>query len=242
MRVKQDRVLASAYSHRKGIIAAISTDDMSNGIGVKTVVYVSGCLFNCYNCFNRVVQNFNYGLQDLGTKGIKGPNYYSKEVEDYIIDTLRPDYVSGLTLLGGEPFMNGNVCIPLCKRVRKEFGDTKTIWSWTGYEWEELLEASKLDFPVAREQRELLSLIDTLVDGRYIDSVRKLDIKRNHGRSPHFRGSSNQRIIDVKKSLCYNDVVEDKELYGDEIVANRVVDFKELTGKESPEELEGLGV
>jgi len=241
---------ADKYSrmYRKGLVADVKTADMANGEGVRTTIFVSGCLFNCYNCFNKKIQDFNYGLAHADDvkagKSVEGefPRYYDKDLEDTIIESMEPTYVDGLTLLGGEPFMNTNILVPLCKRVRKEFGNIKTIWSWTGYEWEELQNMLQSGLPLSIEQAELLSLIDVLVDGRYIDSVRKLDLKRNHGHSPHFRGSSNQRIIDVKKSLCYNEIVEDKALYGKETIANRVVDFKELTGKESPRELEELGI
>lgn len=232
---------------RKGLIADVKTSDMANGEGVRTTVFVSGCLFNCKNCFNKLLQDFNYGAEhsELVKKGkhLKGdfPRYYDKKLEIDIIKSLSPSYIDGLTLLGGEPFMNGNVYVPLCKKVREVYGDSKTIWSWTGYEWDELLASTKLSFPISREQRELLSLIDVLVDGRYVDSIRKLDIERN-GSSPHFRGSSNQRIIDVRETLKRGNIVERKDIYGDEIIAKRVVDFTTLTGGETIKQLEEMGL
>ena len=187
------------------------------------------------------MQNFSYGTQKKGTSQNGFPKEYSEEVADYVVKLLSPSYIDGLTLLGGEPFMNGNVYVPLCKKVREVYGDSKTIWSWTGYEWDELLASTQLSFQISQEQRDLLSLIDVLVDGRYVDSIRKLDIDRN-GYSPHFRGSSNQRIIDVRESLRTGNIVERKDIYEKEIIVKRVVDFKTLTGKETVEKLKEMGL
>ena len=141
---------------------------------------MSGCLFNCPGCYNKAAQNFHYGTP------------YTQELEDQIIEDLGHDYVQGLTLLGGEPFLNTQVCLKLIKRVRQEFGHQKDIWSWSGYTWEELLQDSA-------DKLEMLSLIDILVDGRFL--LAKKDL------TPQFRGSSNQRIIDVPKSLANGEVV-----------------------------------
>ncbi len=143
-------------------------------------LYVSGCLFNCPGCYNKAAQNFHYGQP------------YSQELEDQIIEDLDHDYVQGLTLLGGEPFLNTQVCLKIIKRVRKEFGHTKDIWSWSGYTWEELQQESY-------DKLEMLSLIDILVDGRFLEGQKDLTLQ--------FRGSANQRIIDVQKSLKANQVV-----------------------------------
>lgn len=220
---------------RQGIVADVKTADSQNGLGYRVSAYVGGCLFNCRNCFNKKIQSFNYGRAHADAikqgKSVEGkfPRYYDKELEDTIIENLRPSYIDGLTLLGGEPFMNTNVTIPLAERVRAEFGDTKTIWSWTGYEWEELQEMIAYDYPLSREQGKLLSLIDTLVDGRYVDSIRQADLKANNNRDIHFRGSSNQRIIDVKKSLATNTIVERVDIYGDEVIVDRTgKDFKKM--------------
>lgn len=145
-----------------------------DGEGVRCSLYVSGCLFACVGCFNKSIQNFKAGV------------LYTKELEDQIISDLSHSYVQGLTLLGGEPFLNTEVCLELVKRVKKEYGDTKDIWSWSGYTIEELL----LDSP---DKLELLSYVDVLVDGRFDNSKRDLSLQ--------FRGSSNQRIIDVKSSV-----------------------------------------
>jgi len=207
---------------------------MANGEGVRTTVFVSGCLFNCKNCFNRLLQDFNYGMDNAESikKGehVKGdfPRYYDKALEDDIIESMRPDYIEGLTLLGGEPFMNTNITVPLAKRVRKEFGNTKTIWSWTGYEWEELQNMMQSGLQLSIEQAKLLSLIDVLVDGRYVDSIRQQDLKDNP-QGINFRGSSNQRIIDVQASLKENKIVEMTRFYvGEKIVSRAGKDFKKM--------------
>ena len=97
-----------------------------------------------------------------------------------------------MTLLGGEPFLNTQVCLKLLKRIRQEFGDTKDIWSWTGYKWDELMQESN-------DKLEMLKYIDILIDGRFLESKKDLTLQ--------FRGSSNQNIIDVKKSLAQDQVV-----------------------------------
>lgn len=155
-----------------------------DGEGVRNSLYVSGCLFACEGCFNQAVQSFRYGKP------------FTKELEDKIIEDLSLNYVQGLTLLGGEPFLNTQVCLTVVDRVHKEFGLAKDIWSWSGYTFEELL----LESP---DKLELLSKIDILVDGRFELSKKNLNLQ--------FRGSSNQRIIDVKKSLaCGQAVIWDK--------------------------------
>ncbi|ANK60563.1 anaerobic ribonucleoside-triphosphate reductase activating protein [Loigolactobacillus backii] len=156
-----------------------------DGEGVRNSLYVSGCRFACPGCYNKIAQNFHYG------------HPYTKELEDQIIADLAQSYVQGLTLLGGEPFLNTQVCLALVKRVRQEFGHDKDIWSWTGYTWDELQQESA-------DKKELLSLLDILVDGRFIQAKKDLTLQ--------FRGSSNQRIIDVPASLATNKVVIWKDL------------------------------
>ncbi|GAB5051907.1 anaerobic ribonucleoside-triphosphate reductase activating protein [Pediococcus ethanolidurans] len=151
-----------------------------DGEGVRCSLYVSGCPFHCPGCYNVAAQNFHYGKP------------YTQELEDQIIEDLSQDYVQGLTLLGGEPFLNTQVCLKICKRVRKEFGHSKDIWSWSGYTWDELLKDSD-------DKLEMLSLIDILVDGRFLEEQKDLTLQ--------FRGSANQRIIDVPKSLAAKKVV-----------------------------------
>ena len=146
---------------------------VSDGLGVRGSLFVSGCMFHCHNCFNASIWNFDNGKD------------YTPEVEDRIMKDLNHSYVRGLTLLGGEPFLNTNILIPLIDRVRRELPD-KDIWSWSGYKWEELLKDSA-------DKIAMLKKLDVLVDGRF-------DERLKAGDHP-FRGSSNQRIIDVQKSL-----------------------------------------
>ena len=150
-----------------------------DGEGVRNSLYVSGCMFHCKGCYNAATWSFKAGIP------------YTKELEEQIMRDLAQPYVQGLTLLGGEPFLNTGILIPLVKRIRKELPE-KDIWSWTGYAWEELM----LETP---DKLELLQLVDILVDGRFDITKKNLMLQ--------FRGSSNQRIIDVKKSLDQGAVI-----------------------------------
>ena len=165
----------------------IKNTDIANGEGIRVSLFVSGCTHHCKNCFNPETWNFSYGKE------------FTKEVEDSIIKMLEPDYVNGLTLLGGEPMEPSNQrgLLPFIKRIREKFGNKKNIWCYTGYLFdEELLKPSRATTP---HTLEMLSLIDVLVDGRFEMDKKNLMIK--------FRGSTNQRIIDVKKSLKEKTVV-----------------------------------
>lgn len=162
-----------------GNIADYKPFNFVDGEGVRCSIYVSGCKFNCPGCYNMAAQNFRYGQP------------YTQELEDRIIDDLSQSYVQGLTLLGGEPFLNTQVLLKLCRRVRKEFGHEKDIWSWTGYKWDELMQESE-------DKLALLDLLDILVDGRFLEAEKDLTLQ--------FRGSSNQRIIDVPASLASGQV------------------------------------
>ncbi len=163
-----------AKDYSQNYIADYKPYNFVDGEGVRCSIYVSGCLFACEGCFNKAIQNFHYGTP------------YTKELEDRIISDLDQEYVQGLTLLGGEPFMNTEVCLHLVDRFRAEFGHTKDIWSWSGYTFEELIVDTE-------DKLELLSKIDVLVDGRF--ELKKRDLRLQ------FRGSSNQRILDVPLSL-----------------------------------------
>ncbi|TFD34187.1 anaerobic ribonucleoside-triphosphate reductase activating protein [Cryobacterium cryoconiti] len=145
-----------------------------DGEGVRCSLYLSGCLFACEGCFNEATWSFRYGQP------------YTEELEDQILADLGQEYVQGLTLLGGEPFLNTGVCLALLDRVRRELGTSKDVWCWTGYTFEELLLESE-------DKLALLGSIDILVDGRFEQARRDPGLQ--------FRGSSNQRIIDVKASL-----------------------------------------
>jgi len=153
---------------------------MVDGPGVRCSIYLSGCKFLCPGCYNVVAQNFHYGTE------------YTQELEDQIVADLSHSYVQGLTLLGGEPFLNTAVALKLTRRIRAEFGDTKDIWSWTGYTWDELMAETA-------DKKALLQEIDVLVDGRFVQALMNLKLR--------FKGSSNQRIIDVPASLATKEVV-----------------------------------
>ena len=170
--------LAKDYSKMK--IADYKPFNFVDGEGVRCSLYVSGCLFACKGCYNKVAQNFDYG------------QLYTKELENIILKDLKESYVQGLTLLGGEPFLNTAIVNPLSKRIKDEFGNSKDIWAWTGYTWEELMLESE-------DKLELLSYIDVLIDGRFELSKRDLTLQ--------YRGSSNQRIINVQDSLNSNKIV-----------------------------------
>ena len=159
--------------------ATIKTVDIANGTGVRVSLFVSGCTHRCPECFNEIAWDFNYGQE------------FNQETIDLILKALEPSHIAGLTLLGGEPFLNTGILLPLLKRIRKELPE-KDIWSWTGYTWEELM----LETP---DKLEMLNLLDILVDGRFDKSKKNLMLQ--------FRGSSNQRIIDVPKSLASGQVV-----------------------------------
>lgn len=167
-------------------IAEIKYNDIANGPGVRTSVFVSGCTHHCFNCFNQVTWNFKYGEE------------YTKEIEDAIIDSLKSEFIEGLTLLGGEPmeFVNQEGLISLVRRVKEELPN-KNIWCFTGYLYEDLLPTGKMH---GEYTDELLKSFDVLVDGEYLDAQRDITLI--------FKGSRNQRTIDVQKSLEENRVVE----------------------------------
>ena len=161
--------------------------DIANGEGVRVTLFVSGCTHHCKNCFNPETWNFCYGKP------------FTKEVEDEVIKLLEPDYIQGLTLLGGEPMepQNQEALLPLVKRVREVYGNKKNIWCYTGYVLDrDLLGESRAK---CEHTRELLENLDVLVDGPFIEDLKNLTLK--------FRGSSNQRIINVPETLKNNDIV-----------------------------------
>ncbi len=178
--MKSDPISWTAQELSLGYISDYKSYNFVDGEGVRCSLYVSGCPFACKGCYNKVAQNFAYGQP------------YTKELENEIIEDLRADYCQGLTLLGGEPFLNTQVTLSLCQRVREEFGHEKDIWSWTGYTWDEIQQGSA-------DKLELLQLLDILVDGRFVEAKKDLSLA--------FRGSSNQKIIDVQKSLAKDTVV-----------------------------------
>lgn len=160
--------------------ADIKTCDVANGPGVRVSLFVSGCTHKCKGCFNAEAWDFNYGKP------------YNDEAEQKIIDTLSHDYIKGLSLLGGEPFepQNQAVLVKLLRRVKHRFPD-KDIWCYSGYNFENDILAGKLGDPEIT--KEMISYIDVLIDGEFIEEQKDLHLR--------FRGSANQRILDVQKSL-----------------------------------------
>lgn len=157
----------------QSFIADYKPFNFVDGEGVRCSLYVSGCAFKCPGCYNVAAQSFRYG------------NRYTPELEERILDDVGQSYVSGLSLVGGEPFLNTGILVPLAKRFRERFGREKTIWVWSGYTYERLLIEGG-------DKRELLELCDVLVDGPFIQRLYHHDLA--------FRGSSNQRIIDLNAS------------------------------------------
>ena len=153
--------------------------DIANGEGVRVSLFVSGCTHRCKGCFNSETWDFNYGKP------------YTKETEEEIIDMLRPYYINGLSLLGGEPMEpeNQRVLTGLLRRIRAEMPE-KDIWCYSGYTFEELTEDSRARCECTDE---MLSYIDVLVDGQFIEEKKNISLA--------FRGSENQRIIDLPQTL-----------------------------------------
>ena len=165
----------------------IKKSDIANGTGVRVSLFVSGCTHCCKGCFNPETWRFDFGKE------------YTDETEKEILDALEPSYIQGLSLLGGEPFepQNQKVLVELLKKVRQELPD-KNIWCYTGYTFEELTGKTE-SRAFTHVTLDMLSNIDVLVDGQFVEELKDISLL--------FRGSSNQRIIDVKSSLEANTVV-----------------------------------
>lgn len=166
--------------------ADIKQYDIANGPGVRISLFVSGCSHHCKGCFNPETWNFNYGT--LFTSGtIKT-----------ILEYLKPDYIRGLTILGGEPFEQENQLglLPLVKAVKEQYPN-KSIWCYSGYLYDQNI--IKEMIPRWPETAELLSYIDVLVDGPFIEEQKKVGLR--------FKGSENQRIIKVPESLKEGKIV-----------------------------------
>ena len=166
--------------------ASIKIMDVANGPGVRMSLLVSGCTHGCKGCINKEAWDFNYGEP------------FTQNEIDYIIDYVSGAYISGLTILGGEPlehvYQQG--LLPLLRQLREKCPD-KSIWCFTGYDFEKDVVGRMFD--EYEETRELMSYIDVLVDGKFVEELKDLSIR--------FRGSSNQRIIMVKVSLDKGEVV-----------------------------------
>ena len=167
--------------------ATIKNCDIANGLGIRVSLFVSGCTHHCKGCFNSIAWPFDYG------------EVFTKEIEEKILEECSKTYIAGLTLLGGEPFEPSNQIglIHLLREFKKRF-PSKNIWAYTGYvlETEILPKNGKVHNEVTDE---MLSYIDVLVDGRFVEELKDISLK--------YRGSSNQRLIDLKKTLSENKIV-----------------------------------
>ena len=154
--------------------------DIANGIGVRVTLFVSGCTNHCPDCFQPQTWDFRYGQP------------FTAETEEALLEALNRPYISGLTLLGGEPFEpdNQRALLPFLHRLRQQLPD-KTVWAFSGYTWEELTGQSRARCEATGA---LLSLVDVLVDGEFVEALRDISLR--------FRGSSNQRLLDVPASLA----------------------------------------
>jgi anaerobic ribonucleoside-triphosphate reductase activating protein len=160
--------------------AKIRKFDVSNGPGVRTTLFVSGCTNNCEGCFNKDLQDFNYG------------EIWTEEVESDFIKQVKSPNIVGVNILGGEPMdqIKDKALFNLLKRIKDE--TNKSIWIWSGYLYEDII--------ANKERNDILSYADVLIDGRFELDKRNISLK--------YRGSSNQRVIDVAKSKKYNKIVE----------------------------------
>ncbi len=158
----------------------IKNCDIANGVGVRVSLFVSGCTNHCEHCFQPETWDFRFGQP------------FTEETEHHLMELLAPEYITGLSLLGGEPMepQNQKELLPLLHRFKKRF-PRKTVWVFSGFTWEELTTPGS--YPCCEETRELLSLVDVLVDGRFVEALHDIALR--------FRGSSNQRLIDVPKTL-----------------------------------------
>lgn len=166
--------------------ATIKNCDIANGPGVRVSLFVSGCTHRCKGCFNEVAWDFDYGQP------------FTQQTIDSILEMLAPVYIKGLTLLGGEPFepRNQGPIVELLRQVRKKYPD-KSIWAFSGYLFDRDILSGRLGNPEIT--REYLRYLDVLVDGPFIEAQKNLTLR--------FRGSDNQRIIDVPASLQKGEVV-----------------------------------
>lgn len=160
--------------------AKIRKMDISNGEGVRVSLFVQGCSFHCKNCFNQETWDFNGGKE-----------FTTAEIQK-IIELANKDYIAGLSVLGGEPLHNNNVdeVFHIVATFKEKFPN-KDIWLWTGFKFEDAIKDSKRKF--------ILRNIDVLVDGQFEEDKKDLTLK--------WRGSSNQRVIDCKKSLAENKII-----------------------------------
>ena len=165
--------------------AKINKNDIANGVGVRVTLFVSGCTHHCKGCFNQEAWDFGYGEP------------FSEDTENELLEALSPSYIKGLTLLGGEPMepQNQRVLVGFLEKVKQQFPN-KSIWCYSGYTFEELTGKSRARCEVTDR---MLSYIDVLVDGKFVEELKDISLR--------FKGSSNQRLIDLKATLDKGEVV-----------------------------------
>ena len=174
--------------------ATIKPRDIANGPGVRVCLFVSGCTHHCKGCFNQEAWDFDFGEP------------FTQETIDYILEQLSPSFVKGLTLLGGEPFepQTQPAIVELLRQIKAKYPE-KSIWAFSGYLFDRDILAGKLGDPAIT--REYLSYLDVLVDGPFIEAKKNLTLR--------FRGSENQRLIDVPRSLASGEIVLWEDWQGD---------------------------
>ena len=174
--------------------ATIKPRDIANGPGVRVSLFVSGCTHRCPGCFNEEAWDFDYGQP------------FDQSTIDEILELLQPDYVQGLTLLGGEPFdpRNQPAIVELLRQIKAKYPQ-KSIWAFSGYLFDRDILPGRLGESAIT--REYLSYLDVLVDGPFIQARKNLTLR--------FRGSDNQRLIDVPASLSRGEVVLWQDWQGD---------------------------
>ena len=166
--------------------------DIANGPGVRVSIFLQGCTFNCKNCFNPDTHDFN------------GGNEFTNEIIEEVLNLCDKDYIQGLSILGGEPMHPFNIkgTIKLAKIFKERFPD-KTIWSWTGFLMENIID------------KEIFDYIDVLVDGQFVEELRNPNLK--------WCGSENQRVIDIQETLRFGEIVlytgEDKSIFNEDKVS-----------------------
>ena len=182
--------------------SAIKKNDIANGEGLRTTLFVSGCRNRCKNCFNPETWSFTYG------------NPFDREVAESILSTFRAPYIAGLTVLGGEPMEpeNQKDLLPFLREFKERYPD-KTLWLYTGNTIEELRSGIGNHEKSTEYTEEILSLVDILVDGRFVEELKSIGLR--------FRGSSNQRVIDMNKTRAAGEIViwdgcKQDKIYGGE--------------------------
>lgn len=165
--------------------AKINKNDIANGSGVRVTLFVSGCTHHCKGCFNQEAWDFGYGEP------------FSEDTENELLEALSPSHIKGLTLLGGEPMepQNQRALVGFLKKVKEKY-PKKSIWCYSGYTFEELTGESRARCEVTDE---ILSIIDVLVDGEFVEELKDISLR--------FKGSSNQRIINLKATLKSGEII-----------------------------------